>query len=178
MGQYGPGHISRDQADGRSLNPRVSRVQSYRYGRDEPTPRRGCSVLPAIPTICSGGHTEVRTKRCRLSADSGGAAMVHHRMLPGPQRHLEDRECRCSAQRAPLGIGYAGGGGLQLQPRPAIGISEGGGDRNGTDRCEIRRHVEPLPPAMAPMVTGREGVEHGPGGEGGAVPDGLHPGDR
>ena len=28
---------------------------------------------------------------------------------------------------------------------------------------------------MELMVTGQEDVEHGPGGEGGAVPDGLHP---
>ena len=26
-------------------------------------------------------------------------------------------------------------------------------------------------------MMGREDVEHGPGGEGGEVPDGLHPGD-
>ena len=31
---------------------------------------------------------------------------------------------------------------------------------------------------MAPMVPGREGVEHGPGGKGGEFPDGLHPRDR
>ena len=32
-----------------------------------------------------------------------------------------------------------------------------------------------LPPAVSPMVTGREYVEHGLVGEGGEVPDGLHP---
>ena len=31
---------------------------------------------------------------------------------------------------------------------------------------------------MTPLVLGQEDVDHGPSGEGGAVPDILYPGDR
>ena len=54
-------------------------------------------------------------------------------------------------------------------------ISEGGGDHGSVDDGGTQRHVGALPPVMEPMVPRRESVEHGPGGEGGAVPDGLHP---
>ena len=77
----------------------------------------------------------------------------------------------------PPGIGDAGGWGLQLQPRPDRGIPEGGKYSSGTDNGEIGRHVEPLPPATAPMVLGWEDVEHGAVGKVGAVLDGLHPED-
>ena len=103
--------------------------------------------------------------------------MVHHQILPFPQRHLDDRECYRSAQGAPPGIGAPDGGGLKHQPGQAIGISEGGGDCSSTDESGFRRHAGPLPPAKASMVPGREDVEHGLVGEGGAVPDGIHPGD-
>ena len=50
-----------------------------------------------------------------------------------------------------------------------------GGVNSG--RCDYGRavgHVGTLPPALAPMVPGREDVEHGPGGEVGKVMDGIH----
>ena len=40
------------------------------------------------------------------------------------------------------------------------------------------RYVGTLPPVSALMVPGWEDVEHDPGGEGGAVPDGIHSGER
>ena len=127
--------------------------------------------------IFSGGHPAVWTKHFRFSDGNGGAAMVHHRMFPCPRQHLDDRECHCSTQRAPPGIGAAGGGGLQRQPRPYRGRLEGGGYRGGTDDGEVRRHFVPLTPATAPMVPGQENLENGPVREGGAVPYGLHHGD-
>ena len=75
-------------------------------------------------------------------------------------------------------IGVAGGGGLKQQPGQTIGISEVGGDHGSAGGDGVIRHAEPLPTAMAPMVPGWEEVDHGPVGEGGAVPDRLHHGDR
>ena len=46
------------------------------------------------------------------------------------------------------------------------------------DGGRIIRHISTLPAATDPLVTGREDVEHYEVGEGGAVPDGLHSGDR
>ena len=40
--------------------------------------------------------------------------MVHFWMLPGPQRHLNNRECCCSAQIAPQGCQTSGGGDLNV----------------------------------------------------------------
>ena len=54
---------------------------------------------------------------------------------------------------------------------------EGGLDRNRTDNRGAQGHAGPLPPATSSMVTGKKDVEHGPGGVGGEVPDGLYPRD-
>ena len=104
--------------------------------------------------------------------------MVHNRMLPRPQRHLNDIECCRSAQRTPLGIRSAGGGGARRKPGKSRGRSEGGGDISSTDGGSIGGHVVPLPSATVTVVPVWEYVYHGMFGEGDAVPDGLHPGDR
>ena len=56
-----------------------------------------------------GAIQQFRAKRCWLPAGDGGAVMVHHRMLPRSQQHLDNRECCLSSQRAPPVIGTAGG---------------------------------------------------------------------
>ena len=55
---------------------------------------------------------------------------------------------------------------------------ERGGDSGSVDVGGIGGHIGPFPPVTAPLVLGWEEVEHGQVGEGGTVPDGLHPGDR
>ena len=54
---------------------------------------------------------------------------------------------------------------------------EVGGYCGSVDDGGAQIHVGPILPTTAPMVTGREDVEHGPGGKGGAVPVGLNPMD-
>ena len=98
--------------------------------------------------------------------------MVHNWVLPLPRQHLDNREYFCRAQGAPPGIGTASGGVLKRQPGGSRGYN------GGADSGRVRGHVGPLPPTTAPMVPGREDVEHGTAGEGGEVPDGLHPGVR
>ena len=80
--------------------------------------------------------------------------------------------------RSAPGIGAVSGGGLKHKPGRARRISEVGGYSSNTYGGRVRGHVGPLPSATVTMVPGREGVEHGPDLEGGAVPDRLHPGDR
>ena len=82
-----------------------------------------------------------------------------------------------SSNSAP-GIRAAGGGRLQRKPETYRGILERGGDSDGTDSDRIGGHVVPFPPATEPMLTVWDDVEHGKVGEGGEVPDKLHPGDR
>ena len=111
-----------------------------------------------------------------LSASSWkwGAIIVHHWMLPRPQRNLDNRECCCSTQIAPTGFGAADGGGPQRQPRTSKGRLEGRVDSVVTDSGRIGRHSGPLTPATAPMMPRREDVEHGTSGEVCAVLDELH----
>ena len=99
-----------------------------------------------------------------------------HRMILR-SKILEDRECRHRAQGAPQGRRTVGGGGLQCQSGGAGGRPEGREYRGGYGNRGTGRYVNALPPAPALMVPGQEDVEHYPGGEGGAVPDGLHSGD-
>ena len=54
---------------------------------------------------------------------------------------------------------------------------EGGGNCGSVNYRRVGGYVGPLPPTPALIVPVRENVEHGPGGEGGEVPHGLHPGD-
>ena len=54
---------------------------------------------------------------------------------------------------------------------------EGGGYRGNTSKVGTGGHGRALPPAMAPMVPGREDVVHAPKGKGGVVPDRIYPGD-
>ena len=99
--------------------------------------------------------------------------MVHHRMIPRPQRHLNNRECHNSAQRDPLGIRTAGGGIPKHKLRVDSGISEMERDSGGG----IGGNFSPLHPVTTLLLPEKEDVEHGQSGEGGVVPDGLHPGD-
>ena len=128
--------------------------------------------------MCGGGHPEVCAKRRCIPAGNGGAVMVHHQMLPYSRQYLDDRECHCSTQESSPGIGSAGGGGFKCKPGQARGILEGGGDNVSADGGGVIIHVIPLPPLTAPMIPGRKDVDHGPVGEGGVVPDRIHPGDR
>ena len=177
-GQYGPGHISRNQVDGKHLHLWVGRVQRRCRRRIEPTLQRSHSVLPAITTICGGGYPAVQAQLRRIPDDNGEAAMVHHWMLSCPRRHLGYRKCHRSDQGAPPGSQIAGAGEITHQLGRSRGRLEGGGDCGSIDDGGARRHVVPLPPTMTPMVTGQEDAEHGPGGYGGAVTDGLHSRDR
>ena len=102
--------------------------------------------------------------------------MVHHRILPRPGQHLNDREFRCSALGIP-GIGSAGDRRRKCQPGGSIGRPERRVYYGNSDGGGVRGHVGPLPPATETMVPGREDMDHGPVGEEGAVPDGLNSGD-
>ena len=53
---------------------------------------------------------------------------------------------------------------------------EEGRNRGGAYYRRFGGYFGQLPPAPLLMVPGLKDVEHGPGGEGGEVPDGLHPG--
>ena len=54
--------------------------------------------------------------------------MVRCFMLPRPQQHLNNRECRRSAQGVPPGCQTAGCGGPERQPGEGGGRSDGEGD--------------------------------------------------
>ena len=82
--------------------------------------------------------------------------MLHHQILPRPQRHLYDRECHRSAQGAPPGIGTSGGGILQFGLGTACGGAERGVGCNGFDIKGIIIHARILPTALVPLVTGRK----------------------
>ena len=53
----------------------------------------------------------VRSERHELRGIDGSAAVVHHRMLPRPQQHLDDRACthRARIQTKRHRIGSGGG---------------------------------------------------------------------
>ena len=144
----------------------------------EPTPRRSGSVLPAVTTFFGGGRALVWSQRRWLPDVDGSVVVVHHWMLPRLQRHLDDRECCRRAQGAAPGRRTAGGGGFQHNADGSRKRTEGNGNRGGAGRRGNRRHGSALPPAPAQMGQGTEDVEHGQGGEGSLVPDGLHPRDR
>ena len=98
--------------------------------------------------------------------------MVHIWMLPLPRRQFDNRECHNRAQGATPGLRNARGGILNVK----LFYPEGGANLGGANCRRVGGYVVPLPPAPVLMVLGREDVEHGTGGEGGEVPDGLHPG--
>ena len=143
-----------------------------------PTPRRGRSVLSDVTALCGGGRPAFWSQRFRITDVDGGVAIVYHRMLPRPRRHLDFGEYRCSSQGVPLGCRTTGGGGPEHQPGRAGGRLEGGRDSGSADNGGDPRNVRPLPPATVPMVPGRENMEDGLDGEGGEVPDGLHHRDK
>ena len=98
-------------------------------------------------------------------------------MLPCPQQHLDDRECRRLSQRLTPGRRTAGDGQLQREDFKAGGRLEGGGNRGNASVIRTQGYVGALPPAPALMVPGREDVDNGLGREGGEVLDELNPGD-
>ena len=98
-------------------------------------------------------------------------------MLPCSQRHLDDGEGRRSAPEPTQGSGAAGGGGLQLEPRDTGGGQESGRHRNDAGDGGTRGHGETLPAARDQLVSGSKDVGDASKSKGGAVPDGLHPGD-
>ena len=67
--------------------------------------------------------------------------------------------------------------GFQCKPVGSGGRPEGRGYRDGNGDGGTQEYVDALPPALAIMVPGQEEMEYDPGGEGGEVPDRLHPGD-
>ena len=81
----------------------------------------------------SEGRATVWYQRRRLPAGDGGAAVVHHWMLPRPQRHLDGRECRHHAQGAAPGCRAGGGGRLEHKTGEAGERPEENGHRNGAD---------------------------------------------
>ena len=81
-------------------------------------------------------------------------------------------------KKRPRGLELLVVGDLNAKPGRDRERSEGGGYSGGTDGGRFRRHFGPLPPMMAPMVPGRENVEHGLVGEVGTVLDRLHSGYR
>ena len=97
--------------------------------------------------------------------------MLHH-----PRQHHDNRDCCRCAQGAPPGRQTTGGGIFQHETVGAGGREEVRGDRDGTGDGGTRVYVGALPPAPELMVTERDNVDHDPGGEGGEVPDRLHPG--
>ena len=75
------------------------------------------------------------------------------------------------------GLRTIGGGIFKCETVRDGGRLEGGVNCGSANYGRARGHVSPLPTATAPMVLGRENIEHGLSGEGGEVPDGLHPRD-
>ena len=97
-GQHGPGHLPGEKMHRRNLHPWVSLIPRRRYGHAKMTPRRGGPILQTITTFRGGGCLRVRSKRHELRGSDGSAAVVHHQMLPRPQRHPDDRSCRRRVQ--------------------------------------------------------------------------------
>ena len=77
-----------------------------------------------------------------------------------------------------MGSQTAGGRRLQCKAIGAGGRPEGRGNCGGTGDGGPRGYVNALPPTPALIMAGREDVENYPGGEEGAVLNGLHYGDR
>ena len=100
----------------------------------EPTPRRSGSFLPAVTTFCGGGRATVWSQRRWLPAVDGGAAVVHHWILPRPRRHLNDIECRRCAQGVAPGRRTYGGGRLEHDTGGVGERPEGNGHHGSADR--------------------------------------------
>ena len=104
--------------------------------------------------------------------------MVHHWMLPLPQRHIDDRECLLRAQEEAQGHRTGSGGGPEHGPGRPRKQSERDRDSCGADRGGSGGHDGAFPSLEAKMGVGETDVEHGPGGQGRPVTDGLYPRDR
>ena len=77
----------------------------------------------------------------------------------------------------PTRIQTAGGWRFQCRPHDIRRGGAGRDDCDGFGGGEVRGHVITLSSAPTPLEPIRENVEHSTSGEGGAVPDGIHPGD-
>ena len=109
-GQYGPGNISRKKVNKQRLHLWMGWFQRRYHGRTKPILWQGRSVLSDIIALCGGERPAVWDQRFWLFSGNVVAAMVHHRILPCPQRYLGDIDCCCSSQGAPPGRQTAGGG--------------------------------------------------------------------
>ena len=117
----------------RNLHPRVGWVQCRRYRCADPTPRRSGRILPAIITFCGVIRTPVWSKRRQFPVGDGSVAVVHHWMLPRPQRHLDNRECRCRAKGAAPGNCTDSGEGPEHNLGRPRERQERNGNRGGAD---------------------------------------------
>ena len=104
-------------------------------------------------------------------------AMVHHRILPLPQRRSDDRAGSPGAGGPTARHLPISGGGLQYGSRGDGKRRERNGDCSGAYRGRGRRHDGALPPKEATMGKGAQDVEYGEGGKGDKVSDGLPPGN-
>ena len=84
-------------------------------------------------------------------------------------------KCRRRSQGAAPGRRTAGGGRSKHDADRAGEQPEGNEISGSADRRGTRGHGNALPPPPAQMGQRKEEVEHGQGGEGIPVPDGLHP---
>ena len=103
--------------------------------------------------------------------------MVHHRMLPCPQRCLDDRAGSHGDGRPTERHRRTSGGGPKHGLRGYGKRQEGIGDCGGNDRGGGRGYDGTLPSEEATMGKITPDMEHGEGGKGGKVSDGISPGD-
>ena len=103
--------------------------------------------------------------------------MVHHRMLPRPRRGLDNRAGSHGARGPTKRHCPPSGGGPKFGLRGYGKRQEGIGDYGDDDGGEGRRYDITLTPEEATMGKRTPDLEHGEGGKGGKVSDGLSPGD-
>ena len=148
------------------------------HPRAEPTPRRDGPILQTAPTFRGGGRLRVRAERHELQGSDRSAAVVHHRVLPRPQRHLNDRVSRRPAQGQNQRHCTGSSGGPQHGTRRPRERSEGNGDCGGNDSGGRGGYDGTFSTAEAHMGKGETDMEHGARGQGRTVTDGLSSRDR
>ena len=90
--------------------------------------------------------------------------MVYHWMMPRPQRHLDDRYCRCHAQGVAPGRLTNGCGRPKYDADGTGKLQEGNGNHSSADGRGTRGHVRALLSVSTQMGQGTEAVEHVKGG--------------
>ena len=103
--------------------------------------------------------------------------MIHHRMLPRPRRRSDDRAGSHGAGRPTESHRPTSDGGPKYGLRSYRKRKEGIGDCGGNDRGGGRGYDGTLPSEEVTMGKRTPDMEHGEGGKGGKVLDGLSPGD-